>query len=244
MNSLLFVPQLLDRELTTDEIHIWCVSLDQPLSRFQRLLSMDERMRAERFHFEEDGKRFIICRGILRTILGYYLGVEPSWFHFYYGKNKKPALADTFVKGDIHFNLSHSDGLALYAFTCNREIGVDIEHIRDIPEIEQIVARFFSERENAVFRTLPKSKKKEAFFSCWTRKEAFIKAMGNGLSWPLNRFDVSLVPGELARVQRIEGDSRAASRWSIEDLKPAPGFAAAFAIKGRIGRVRCWQWSG
>lgn len=203
---------------------------------------MDERMRAERFHFEEDRKRFIICRGILRTILGHYLGVEPSWVQFCYGKNKKPALANTTFKGEIHFNLSHSEGLALYAFNRNREIGVDIEYIRDIPEIEQIAKRFFSERENAVFQILPKSKKREALFNCWTRKEAFVKAMGDGLSWPLDRFDVSLVPDEPARVQRIEGDSRAASQWSIDDLKPAPGYTAAFAIKGRIGRVHFWQW--
>jgi 4'-phosphopantetheinyl transferase len=243
MNNLLFVPQLRGKELATDEIHIWCASLDQPVSRFQRLLSMDEIMRAEQYHFEEDRKRFIICRGILRTILGYYLDVEPGRFQFCYGKNKKPALSDIFVKGEIRFNLSHSEGLALYAFTRDREIGVDIEHIRDIPEIEKIAERFFSERENAVIRVLPKSKKKEAFFNCWTRKEAFIKATGDGLSWPLDRFDVSLVPGEPARLQRIEGDSRAASQWYIEDLKPAPGFAAACAVKGRIGRVRCWQWS-
>jgi len=139
--------------------------------------------------------------------------------------------------------LSQSDGLALYAFTRDREIGVDIEHIRDISEMEQIAEQFFSARENAVFRTLPKSKKKEAFFNCWTRKEAFIKAIGEGLSWPLDSFDVSLIPGEPARLLKIEGDSKAASRWSIQDLKPAFGFAAAFAVKGRSGRVHCWQWS-
>lgn len=240
MKNLLFVPHRLDRELTAGEIHIWCTSLDQPVSRYQKLLSDDERIRSERFHFEAHRKRFIVRRGILRMILGCYLSTEPSQLQFCYGKNEKPALADTFSKGKVRFNLSHSEGLALYAFTRDCEIGVDIEHIRDISEMKQIAERFFSARENSVFRALPKSKKKEAFFNCWTRKEAFIKAIGDGLSWPLDGFDVSLVPGEPARLLRIEGDSKTASRWSIQDLKPAFGFAAAFAVKGRIGRVHCW----
>jgi len=200
-------------------------------------------MRAERFHFEEDGRRFIVRRAILRTILSGYLSVEPSRFQFCYGKNGKPQVADTFGEGKISFNLSHSEGLALYAFAREREIGVDIEHVRDIPEMEQIAESYFSARENAIFRTLPENERKEAFFNCWTRKEAFIKATGDGLSWPLDRFDVSLVPGEPARLLRIEGDSKAASQWFIQDLKPAFGFAAAFAVKGGCGRVHCWQWS-
>jgi 4'-phosphopantetheinyl transferase len=246
MNNPLFVLQLLDRELTTGEIHIWCVSLDQPLSRYLRLtqlLSMDERMTAERFHFEEDRKRFIVRRGILRTILGCYLSVEPSRLQFSYVKNGKPQIADIFGEGKISFNLSHSEGLAIYAFARERDIGVDIERIRDIPEMEQIAECFFSARENTAIRALPGNRKKEAFFTCWTRKEAFIKATGDGLSWPLDEFDVSSVPGEPARLLRIEGDSKAASQWFIQDLKPALGFAAAFAVKGRPGLVRCCQYS-
>jgi 4'-phosphopantetheinyl transferase len=238
VNNQLFVPQLWGRELTSDEIHIWCASLEQPVSRFQRLLSTDEIIRSERFHFEEDRRRFIVRHGILRTLLGCYLGVEPSRLQFCCGKNEKPKLTDEFSRGNLRFNLSHSGGLALYAFTCGREIGVDIERVRDIPEMEQIAERFFSIREHAVFRALPESEKKEAFFNCWTRKEAFIKATGDGLSWPLDRFDVSLVPGEPARLLKIEGDSRAASRWSIQDLKPASGFAAALAVKDAAFQIK------
>ncbi len=244
MSSLYSLPPS-DLELTTDEIHVWCASLDHPVSRCQRLtqlLSRDERMRVERFHFEKDRKRFIVCRGILRTILGCYLSVQPSRLQFCYGKRGKPALADTFGKGTIRFNISHSNGVALFAFTRDREIGVDIEKIRDIAEMDQIAERFFSARENAVFRALPKSKKKEAFFNCWTRKEAFIKAIGDGLSYPLDKFDVSLVPGEPARLLRTEGDSKGASRWSIQELNPVSGFAAAFAVEGRIRRLHCRQW--
>lgn len=242
MENLFFVPQLLDIELTTAEIHIWLASLDQPVSQFQSLLSMDERIRAERFHFDEHRKRFIIRRGILRTILGCYLSVEPSRLQFCYGRNGKPALADPFGKGKVSFNLSHSEGIALYAFIRNCEIGLDVEHIREISEMGQIAERFFSARENAAFQALPKSKKKEAFFNCWTRKEAFIKATGDGLTWPLDKFDVSLVPGEPAGLLRIEGDSKAASRWSIVELKPSSNNIAAVAYEGHDFQLTCFNW--
>ncbi len=245
MPSPSFSPPPLDLELKTDEIHVWCASLDQPVTLFYKFiqtLSTDERIRAERFHFERDRRRFIIAHGILRMILSSYLSVELSRLQFRYGKYGKPALADTSGKETFRFNLSKSDGLALYGFTRDREIGVDIEHIRDIPEMDQIAERFFSVRENVVFRALPESKKKEAFFSCWTRKEAFIKAIGDGLSWPLDKFDVSLVPGKPARLLRIEGDSKAASRWTIQELRPGSGFAAAFAIEGGSWDLHCWQW--
>ena len=245
MPSTLFTPPPLDLDLVTNEIHVWCASLDQAVSRLHRLrqtLSMDERMRAERFRFEQDRTRFIVSRGILRTILGRYLNVEPGRLQFCYGKNGKPMLADTFGKRTIFFNMSDSEGIALYAFSRDGEIGVDIEKICDNPERDQIADQICSVRESAVFRALPETMKKEAFFNCWTRKEAFVKAIGDGLCSPLDKFDVSIVPGESARLLRIEGDSKGASRWSIQDLKPAYGFAAAFAIGRRSWQLRCWRW--
>ncbi len=233
--------------LSNRDIHIWQADLDLPTISIQKLnqtLSIDERERAERFHFDQDRKRFIAGRGILRTILGCYLGVEPSLLHFCSGKNGKPRLAHTLGNGTIHFSLSHSEGIVLYGFTRGREIGVDIERVRDIPEMDQIAEQFFSVKENDIFRSLPENKKKGAFFNCWTRKEAFIKAIGDGFSRPLDKFDVSLVPGEPARLLSIEGDSKEASRWSIQDLKPPSGFAAAFAVEGQTWRLHCWEWSG
>jgi 4'-phosphopantetheinyl transferase len=238
-------PPPLDLELPADEIHVWRASLDQPVPRFQRLkqlLSPDESMRAEQFHFEQDRKRFIACHGILRTILGRYLNVDPNRLQFCNGKNGKPALAHEFDNGSIHFNLSHSNEIVLYGFARDQQMGVDIERIRNISEMDQITKRFFSKTENEILRNLPDNQKKEAFFNCWTRKEAFIKAIGEGLSYPLNKFVVSLVPGEPARLLRIEGDSKAASRWFIQELNPAPGFAAAFAVEGRRRQLRFWQW--
>jgi 4'-phosphopantetheinyl transferase len=208
MNNRVLVPEQLNEELANDKVHIWCS--------------------------DEHRKHFINRRGILRTILGYYLGVEPSRLQFCYGKNEKSVLADMFGNGYVHFNLSHSKGLALYAFSRHHEIGVDFEHIRDIPEMEQIARRFFSAGENAVFHALPKSKKKEVFFSFWTRKEAVLKATGDGLSRPLDRFDVSLAPGEPARLLRIDGGSKTIPQWLVQDLKPAPGFAAAFAVEAKV----------
>jgi len=238
---------MLSMKLLPDEIHVWCVSLDQSASDFQMLLqtlSPDERLRAERFHFEEDRNHFIISRGILRTILGRYLSVEPDKLQFCYGKHGKPALADMSGKGRICFNSSRSDGLALYAFARDREIGIDIEHICDIPEMDQIVERFFSITESKVFHSLPESRKKEAFFNCWTRKEAFIKASGDGLYQPLDKFDVLLKPNEPSKLDGIRGDSKRAFRWSVQDLKPAAGFAAALAVEGQNLRLCCYQWPG
>jgi 4'-phosphopantetheinyl transferase len=235
-----------DFSLSKKDIHLWRADLslpDRSIQQLNQILSTDERIRAERFHFEKDRKKFIIGVGILRTIMGCYIGVEPSELRFCYGKHGKPGLSDAFGNKKIHFNMSHSEDLALYGFTRDHEIGVDIELIRDIPEMDKIAEQFFSKKENDVFRSLPDSKKKEVFFNCWTRKEAFIKAIGDGLYQPLDKFDVALIPGEPARLLRIGGDSKTASRWFIQGLRPAPGFTAAFAIQGHDWRLHFWQWS-
>ena len=232
--------------LLQDDVHVWCASLDQPASGLQWLaqtLSADERVRAERFYFEQDGMRFIVGRGLLRIILGYYLGIEPSELRFCYSSRGRPTLAETTGGNRIRFNLAHSLGLALYAVTLGREIGVDLECIRIIDKTEQIVDRFFSDREKAVFRALPLNKKYEAFFTYWTCKEAYLKACGEGLSQPLDQIDVLLVPGEPTRLLSIKGDVREASRWSLQELRPASGFAAALVVEGHSYCLSCWQWS-
>ena len=242
---LSFNTRPLDVELGTDQIHIWYCALDQEASRCSELiqtLSLDELIRAKRFRFDRDRENFIVCRGILREILGHYLLVEPSQLQFCYGKYGKPALTDSFENTAISFNLSHSKNLAVYAFTRNREIGVDIEHVHDIPEMEQLAEQFFSAVENTVFHALPDSKKREAFFNCWTRKEAFLKAVGDGLSYPLDNFDVSFIPGQPSGLLAVHGDPQASSRWTIQDLEPPFGFAAAYAIERRSPRLHCWQW--
>ena len=233
MEPLWRIP-LADLPLSKKDVHIWRAALDLPSRSIQELkekLSIDELVRAERFRFERDRNRFIVRLGILRTILGFYMGVEPDEVRFCYGNHGKPRLRNAFGKTGINFNLSHSEGLALYVFSRDHEIGIDVERIHDIPEMEEIVERFFSGKENVVFRALPRSKKREAFFNCWTRKEAFIKAIGEGLFYPLDKFDVSFTPDEPSRLLSIDGDSEKASQWFMLNLKPASGFSVAQLVE-------------
>ena len=231
--------------LSTNDVHVWRASLAPPsslLHHLARTLAAEERERAERFYFQRDRDRFVVCRGILRSTLGGYLGVEPKAIRFRYGAYGKPFLAD--AKANLCFNLSHAHGLALFAFTLDREVGVDVESVRPLPEARQIAEQFFSPGEIAALSQVPPGKIAEAFFNCWTRKEAFIKAKGKGLSWPLAHVEVSLAPGEPARLLGIVGEPREASRWHLQALTPAPGYAAAICVEGSDVRLECWEWPG
>lgn len=231
--------------LSGGEVHVWRVSLDQPTSYCQQLretLSADEQTRAERFYFEQDRQRFIVGRGLLRAILGRYLNIKPSQIQFCYGTRGKPSLAATTAE-TLRFNLSHSQGLALYAVTPEREIGIDIEYIRPLSQVEKLAERIFSEGEKAVFYTLPSHQQQEAFFNGWTRKEAYVKAIGDGLAQPLEQIEVSFKPGEPAKLRSIAGDSQAASQWSLQQLIPEVGYVAALAVEGHSGRISCWHWT-
>ena len=237
--------QYLNPELTKRDVHVWTAFLNQSGSQFQilsKVLSQEEQRRAARFRFERDMKRFIVGHGILRVLLGFYLNIESSRVRLSYGEKGKPTLADKWNTRIIHFNMSKSDDLALYAFTRDHEIGIDVERMRDIPEMDRIVERFFSVRENASFKTLPEDQKREGFFNCWTRKEAFLKATGDGLFYPLERFVVSLRPGEKTRILSINGDEKAGLKWLLKELKPAPGFVAAVAVLGQNLRFRFFQF--
>ncbi|HET9532443.1 MAG TPA: 4'-phosphopantetheinyl transferase superfamily protein [Blastocatellia bacterium] len=231
--------------LPGDEVHVWRVALDLKEAARERLLgtlSPDERSRAGRFRFQKDRDHFIAGRGTLRSILSLYLRAEPSRLSFrstYYGKLY---LDGELARSGIRFNLSHSHGLALYAVTSDREIGIDLEYIRSEVAAEQIAERFFSAREVKKLRSLPEASQAEAFFNCWTRKEAFIKARGEGLSLPLEKFDVSLAPGEPAALLETRIDDETASRWEIRDLPAGPAYKAALAVEGRGWRLKCWQW--
>lgn len=233
--------------LSSNDVHIWRAALDQPalcVEKLAQTLSEEEHTRAERFHFQRDRRRFIVGRGVLRTTLALYLGTDPSQLKFCHGPYGKPHLAaPTYGAGDaLRFNLAHSHELALYAFTRGREIGVDLEYIRRALDVGQIAARFFSSGENAVLDALPTDQKQEAFFNCWTRKEAYIKAIGDGLAQPLHQFDVSLAPGKPARLLSVKGDPEEASRWSLKALIPAPDYVAALAVEGHGWELQCWQW--
>lgn len=236
--------------LSENDIHIWCASLDQEMDRvdeFFHTLSPDEQQRAQRFYFERHRRHFTVGRGILREILSRYLAVEPQRLVFSYGLKGKPSLAPECLKAsskasELRFNLSHSGGLALYAFIYGRDIGVDVEQLRQLDDAENIARRFFSASEVQVFCSLPAQVRIEGFFNCWTRKEAYIKATGDGLSTPLDRFAVTLRPGEAARFVHIDGKPVDAARWFLRELHPASGYVAAVCVEGQGGQLTCWSW--
>lgn len=237
-------PPPAELHLDSDDVHVWCTFLDRPPEQRAPLwttLAVEEKNRANRFYFEQDKNRFVVARGVLRTILGRYLNVEPAKVAFSYGEYGKPEVAPAFASDYLCFNVSHSDGIALYAVSWRYRLGIDVERIRPVDDAAQIAARFFSPWENAAFAAVPDPQKPQAFFNCWTRKEAYIKAIGEGLSCPLNAFDVSLAPDEPARLLRIRGSEAAAGRWSLYALAPAPGYTAAVAIEGIVGTLCCWH---
>lgn len=231
--------------LTVADVHVWCVFLNRTAAGLEALLptlSPEERARANRFYFIRDKNRFIAGHGTLRAILGRYLNVAPAKLAFTLGRQGKPELAATFAASRLHFNLSHSGDIALCAVAYDRVIGVDVEQIRTVVDATQIAKRFFSPWENEAFAAVPDAQKSQAFFNCWTRKEAYIKAIGEGLSCPLDAFDVSLAPGEPARILRIRGSETVAARWTLYPLLPAAGYVGAVAIKGGNNQLSCWQW--
>jgi len=226
-----------------DEVHVWRAALDRDDSEVERLwaaLTPDERERAQRFHFDRDRRRFVVARGVLREILGRCLVLAPALIRFAYNEYGKPSLRED--AGGLRFNASHSAGAALYACTRGREVGVDIELLRDDFASFEIAERFFSPAEVRSLGSLPAHQRTQGFFNCWTRKEAYIKALGQGLSHPLDSFTVSLAPGEPARLISTDKDPRAAARWSIVNLKPFQGYAAALAIWGSDPEILCWDW--
>ena len=243
MKSQMSIPETPNKIPSSGEIQVWYASLDRPVSEYLGLLSQGERNRAERFVFEQDRVRYTVLRGLLRILLGGYIGIRPELVRINYGEHGKP-LIDKYHGVKLHFSLSSSQGLGIYAFSGDSEIGIDIEQVRDIPHMGQIFGRFFSPRENEVFLALSESERQEAFFNCWTRKEAFIKATGDGLFRPLDEFDVSFVPGEPARLLEIEGGSDEALRWTMYEFKDiSPGFVAALAVKGQVRNVDCRRWT-
>jgi len=199
------------------------------LAVYEGLLAEDERERAERFHFERDRHEYIAGRGMLRVLIGRYLAQPPETLKFSYSKYDKPFLPDT----GMEFNLAHSGGLALFAFSLDDPVGVDVEMEREVRDAWQIAARFFSPAERAILSSLPEEEMMPAFFRCWSRKEAFIKAVGEGLSYPLDAFDVSLAPGDTPGLLRIHGSEEEARAWMLTPLELPPGYHGALVVKSR-----------
>lgn len=203
----------------------------------EAMLSKDENERASRFRFDRDRDRFIVCRAILRTLLGFYLGIPPGELKFQYSSHGKPSLRNDFASGGLCFNLSHSGTMALFAFARDRKIGVDVEQIRQDFESEVLAERFFSSSERQALSQIPASGRHDAFFHCWTRKEAFMKAKGEGLLLPLHQFDVSLTPNQPAEILATRPDCAERDRWKLHRLDVGEGYAGALAVENPITNV-------
>jgi 4'-phosphopantetheinyl transferase len=229
--------------LPQGEVHVWRANLDQPqrlFARLTQLLSAEERARADRFHFEVDRKRCILARGILRLLLGDCLGTPAERLQFRYSEFGKPSLASE--SAPVEFNVSHSGDLVLVALGRGRALGVDVERIRIDVATEEIAARYFSVNECRDFATVAPDLRCAAFFACWTRKEAYIKARGDGLSLPLEQFDVAFLPGHAARLIATRHEPGEVHRWTLRGLEAGCGYKAALAVEGADWQMRCWEW--
>ena len=207
---------------------IWLTASDAAVAYYHSILSLDERHRAERFRFGNLRRSYILSRGGLRILLAHYLGGAPTGIEFIGGPKGKPALRDS---SGIRFNTSHSGEMALYALTVGCELGVDVEQLRTLDDPESIATRFFSPGEASELLSLNPEDRGTAFFRCWTRKEAYVKAIGDGLTIPLNCFQVTLLPGDPARFIQLAGDTGIARDWTLDHLDLEPGYVGALAYR-------------
>lgn len=238
----------LDGILQDDEVHVWQVDLmawEKEADSLFGLLDPEERQRAGRFKFSGPRNQFLISRAVLRQALGGYLGIEAHKVRFRTTANGKPEIAtsDTRVH-DLRFNLSHTEGVTVIAVVRHRQVGVDVERIRADTNAFELAERFFSQPEVEWLRSQPASEQISAFFGCWTGKEAYIKAHGEGLSMSLTSFGVRpVVPTANSRLQlAVYDDPEEARRWSIWQLDLGTGLRAALAVEGEGCRVRLGQW--
>ncbi len=230
--------------VNSSEVHLWRVDLNSFSDKLLAdVLSTDEISRADRFHFANDRKHFIVARALLRTLLAAYLGLAPRLLKLTYGEMGKPFLTaeEQSSERPISFNLAHSAGRALYAFTQGREVGVDLEFIRNITAGDDIANRFFSANESAAIQALPMEQRKEAFFNCWTRKEAYIKARGEGLSIPLDSFEVSVAPAERAGLFRNHVDEGEIERWEMHSVNFTPDYVGALVVEGHGWQLKTFK---
>jgi 4'-phosphopantetheinyl transferase len=230
--------------ISSDEVHLWCLFLNEVnthIELFQKILSVDEMERATKFHFEKDRRKFIMARGALRKILGYYLTMKPQEINFEYTSFGKPIIADKQNNDNINFNLSHSDELVLYAVTRNRKIGIDVECIRNNIDVLQVANKFFSSNEIAVLQNTDKENRHKEFFQLWTRKEALIKGLGEGISFPLEQIDVSLINENSSSPVILPGKYKECLEWYVQDLFQENDYVAAIAVADNNCKICCWH---
>jgi 4'-phosphopantetheinyl transferase len=224
-------------------VHVWRVPLDLPLlSNLSAALDADEQARAARFRFDTHRTRFTAGRAILRHLLARYLEIRPHEVVFRYSAHGKPSLDGSAAESGLRFNFSNAGGMGLAAFVLDREVGVDLEEIKPVTDFAGIAERFFSPAENRALLALSAEARDAAFFTCWTRKEAYIKAVGEGLSIPLDSFDVTLAPGDPPRLLATRAEPGGSVRWSLHELHPAP--VSWVRSPWRLPRRRCGASTG
>ena len=234
-----FLPHI---SLADNDVHLWRINLDVPARRqsnLDTLLSQPECDRAARFQFARDRHRFVVSHAILRLTLSRYLNCDPEQIQYQIQENGKPLLANM---PQLHFNLAHSHELALIAVTQLGEIGVDVEFIRPLQDMVQLARQCFSMQEFLQFKDLPASERHQAFFTCWTRKEAFLKALGFGLAYPLENFTVSLLRNEPGRLVMVAGNPDEAAKWTLQGIDIDPDYAAAYALREANPIVKYKDW--
>jgi 4'-phosphopantetheinyl transferase len=221
--------------LAGDEVHVWCIDLDElgtDLERFQGVLHAAELGRAATYRFAQHRRRFVVARGALRHMLGHYLGLAPANVPLQVTAYGKPYVASHGTQPPLQFNLAHAQAIAVLAITWQRRVGIDVEPVRDLPDSLSIAEHFFAAPEVQALQAMPAEWQAQAFFDCWTRKEAFVKALGEGLSYPLHRFVVSLQPHEPAALLHVDDDPQASRHWTMMALQPAAGYTAALVVEG------------
>ena len=235
-----------DFVLDTDSAHAWVIPLDVPMLEMDALaetLSPPEWLRADSFHFDADRFRFISGRGALRTILGRYLKEDPADIEFEYEPRGKPKLAQQFATSDLQFNLAHCEDVAVLALARERCVGIDVERERDLDDVEQLVKTICSPRQVAEFMALRRDEQTGAFYRLWTRKEAWLKATGNGIATSLEDVEPSFLPGEAACYHSLpEGFLASGNKWSLFDFAPKHGFIAALALDQEVERLALSKW--
>ncbi|NJO49039.1 MAG: 4'-phosphopantetheinyl transferase superfamily protein [Leptolyngbyaceae cyanobacterium RM2_2_4] len=226
--------------LEKHQVHLWLIWVNQAIAhlpQLRQLLSADEQARADRFYFERDRHRFTISRARLRQILSQYLDIPAEHLQFCYGTYGKPSLAGSLANTGLQFNLAHSGEAVLCAVTCDRHIGVDVEQVRPLPKVQQLAERCLSAQEK--IHLTASSCPEETFFAYWTCKEAYLKAIGSGLTQPMDQIEFALTP--TIQLMKVLGSSEAAKLWSLQLLNFSPDYKAALAVEGQDYQLMCWQ---
>lgn len=220
-------------DLSTRNVHVWTLRTNASsnvIARFEKVLAPDERSRAAQFHVSRPRESFILTRAVLRHLLGRYLGLHPGNICLHYGMNGKPLLSH---KSELMFNVSHSGEIAAIALTQGCDVGIDLEQFRPLPDLKEIAAHSFCNEEATEIDSLPACDRQHAFFSCWTRKEAYVKAIGVGLSTPLSAFRVTVRPNEPAKLLFLDKAKNASESWTLHDLALGPDYVGTVTYRDR-----------